>query len=272
MIPDSTLAVFIDKPRDEVNRKAKNSTGIVLHTTGANKNDVAAYVKDRTRTRANVDRRKIDYYDNPGANYPHYLIPWEWRPPPIAFQVAPESDRAWHAGLGAASLSLYDNGSWMRHHVEGGQLVALEVPYAGYASWRQRWPNVASPVAILAWHRTRDPNQFIGIEMTQPVNTETSIPIADEQHSSCARLVVDIARRHGIDADLTRQMFARKDGGAGWPPVVMAHSDTDPLRRTTKNGGWDPGDSGNFRWDLFWSCVATWLKPANPTSGLAEAL
>lgn len=268
MTPDSPLAVFIDKPRDEVNRKAKNVTGIVLHTTGANKFDVAAYLKDRVQFA--VDLRKIDYYDNPGANYPHYLIPWQAPDTEhVALQVAPESDRAWHAGIGTPSLALYDDGSWMRHHVEGGQLVALEAPYPGYASWRQRWPNVASPVALLAWHRTRDPNQFLGIEMTQPVDTKTSIPIADEQHSRCARLVVDIARRHGIEADLTRQMLVRKGGGAGWPPVVMAHSDIDPMHRTTKNGGWDPGDSVNFRWDLFWSCVETWLKPKDPTSGIA---
>lgn len=274
MKPDSALALVIQTPRNEANRRSKFATGGIFHTTGSNSADKKAYQAAKNAgeqpARAAVDARKIDYYDNPGANFPHYVIPWAGMPDDkVAWQIAPEADRSWAAGMGNASLQAYDDGSWKRKRAEGGELVDLDAPYQGYERWHEKW-SVNSPTALLAHHKTRDPNQLIQVEVVQPVDG----PFTDEQHHALARLWVDIATRHGFDMDLHRQALAaaqKTTGTMGWPPVLMTHGDVHPMSRYNGKGEWDAGEAPNFRRDFFWALILNVLQTPSmdPTSGPA---
>ena len=70
----------------------------------------------------------------------------------------------------------------------------------------------------------------VGIELQQPEKAGPAI-FTDEQYAALIELVGQVAARQAIPLDREH---------------LLGHYDVSPLRRSTKKGGWDPGEA--FDW------------------------
>lgn len=183
--------------------------GLVLHTTGSS-------IVQRAIARGEDPlEHAVDYYLQPDAFHPHYVIGWDG----TAVQVADESIRAPHVGFG--DRPLYLSGEWVD-----------EVKPALHALWRAAWPAFQSPAHLFPGPSPND--VYVGAELLPiaPGRAEPAYPGATftvAQHQQCVLLARDVAER---------QLFPTRwaDG-----PRLLGHEDLTPLSRGDAGGGWDPG-------------------------------
>ena len=211
----SPLAVT---PRPLVHRSARTLPvyGVCVHTTGSG----PAITGGKTG-KAPI-AVALDYYFGPEGLGPHYVVGYDG----TIYAVCDEGQVAWHAGWqpigGKARWASWTAPAWWS------------------AVWRP-W-NAATPADLLP-PGARDPNQvYIGVEL---LADQTGWGFTEEQYDSLARLVLDVAWRHGITIP------------AAPSPRLLGHEDTNPIGRETKGvGGWDPGahrTDPKFSWARLWS-------------------
>lgn len=241
LVPDSPLVTHISPGRGYLRGRLLPRAGparaLVIHTTGGgvvrrHEREGARYHEETPfDTACRVYRTIMDASG-------HYVVGQAGQ---IA-QVVPEDLCAWHVG-GGRSAPYWSRWGW--GHGER------------YDWWRERWPGLDSPRDLADGHlwdpyvigpglaaRARAPRSWgrrsanawsVGVEV------EHADEWAPEAWRSLARLVGDVAARHGIP-------LAREH--------VPTHSDVHPLSRTTRYGSpWDPSPRA---WS--WERMATELR------------
>jgi N-acetyl-anhydromuramyl-L-alanine amidase AmpD len=169
----------------------------------------------------------VRFYSAADGYQPHYVVDVLG----TAHVFADETLIAYHAAMPSADAELYGKGLavWQRFTLTGNEQRDGGVPYPGYAEWATRWHGVfafESPLNL----PTRDaPNALsIGIELQSRENTDH---FTEAQYATLGEL---------LDELLDRWQMPRER------QVVLGHYDVAPLRRSTRRGGWDPGEG--FDW------------------------
>lgn len=162
----------------------------------------------------------VEYYTKSGSGVcPHFLL----LPEGDVLQFVETDHVAYHVGLPQERLDAYRRGreEWTRHVKDG----VLEAPFAGYQQWFARWPGKESPLQL----RTGEhPNgNSIGIELLAERGRCT-----DRQYTTLEQLLEVLSGSAKIE--LGRE-------------TVIGHSDADPIARSDKHGGTDPGP--HFDWE-----------------------
>jgi hypothetical protein len=192
--------------------------------------------KSRQRGRPAIEVALDVYYGQPED--PHYVIDYNG----TIHAVVPENRVAWHAGWGGAG-----KGRW----------ASWTAPAWWSGVWR-RW-KAATPADLLP-PGARDPNQvYIGVEL---LGNEQATGFTPAQYDALARLVVDVTRRHGITIP------------AAPSPRLLGHEDVEPIRRSNRFGGWDPGAHRTkpvFSWAGLWSRMQAVGAGTGPPAGAPRA-
>jgi len=172
------------------------------------------------------------YYGQPEDA--HYVVDYDG----TIHAVVPENRVSWHAGWGGVGRRRW--ASWT-------------APTWWSSVWR-RW-NANTPADLLP-PRASDPNQvYIGVEL---LGNETASGFTPAQYDALARLVVDIVQRHRITIP------------AAPSPRLLGHEDVEPIRRSNRYGGWDPGAHRTkpvFSWPGLWSRMQSIGGAAGQPSG-----
>ena len=204
--------------------------GVVVHTTGRS----PVLLSKQTRRPAIQEALDVYYRLKTGT---HYVIEYDG----TIHAVVPENRISSHAGWGTAGRRRW--ASWT-------------APTWWSSVW-QRW-NARIPADLLP-KGAPSPNQvYIGVEL---LGNETASGFTPAQYDALARLVVDIARRHGIAIPSAPS------------PRLLGHEDVDPIARSNRYGGWDPGAHRNrgikpvFSWPGLWSRMQALGGGAAPATG-----
>jgi hypothetical protein len=187
--------------------------GLVVHTTGR-----GPVVKSKRTRRSPIQEALNVYYGQPYDA--HYVVDYDG----TIHAIVPENRVSWHAGWGGAGRRRW--ASWTAPTWWSGV----------WGRWRARTP------ADLLPKGANDPNQvYIGVEL---LGNETASGFTSAQYDALARLVVDVARRHGITIPSAPS------------PRLLGHEDVEPIQRSDRSGGWDPGAHRArpvFSWSGLWS-------------------
>lgn len=176
----------------------------------------------------------IDYYVGHAEGVaPHYVIDYDG----TRLQFVDEDRIAHHVGYGPEERDLYRAGwdTWSRRIKKAPWRV--DAPFAGYASWRARWPAAASPADLVGAELAVN-SISIGIELRSPRRRQAAIYYAP-QYAELAVLLRELGARHGFP--LTRAK-------------VLGHYDCNPISRATVRGDYDPGEA--FDWPGLLAAVA----------------
>lgn len=215
--------------------------GFAVHTTGS------GIVDKAIKKGADPFQYALDYYLS-AEFYAQYLIGYDGK---IA-QICDERVRAQHIGFKERAAFLY--GTWEKT----AQPVAVRL-------WRAAWPGFKSPAHLFPG---ASPNEaFVGAEMLpipsfssrwQPAFEGATFTLA--QHQSVVLLARDVARRSVFPA--------------GWHDTsrLLGHEDVNPLTRSDKGGGWDPGALRERpRFAMWWVRKMCGSVDAGPISALPPA-
>lgn len=188
--------------------------GVIIHCTGS------GIVSQALTAGADPFTHTVAYYSKPDTAYfAHYVIGYQGE---IA-QVADENGKASHVGYPQEDRGAFLDGSW-----------ASRLPAAYVAAWRARWgARYASPAHLFPGPSVN--NVTVGMELLPwqagcpGVPDEPGLKYTRPQHVAAARLAEDIATRWGFQA--------------GWSRTgrLAGHEDLNPLERTVRGMGWDPG-------------------------------
>jgi hypothetical protein len=208
----SPLAVS-KRPLKPGHRRTLPVFGVVVHTTGRGP---AVTGKKQGRPPIQV---ALDVYSGQPEDA-HYVIDYDG----TIHAIVPENRVSWHPGWGGVGRRRW--ASWT-------------APTWWSSVWG-RW-NARTPADLLP-PGANDPNQiYIGVEL---LGNETASGFTSAQYDALARLVVDVARRHGFAIH------------AAPSPRLLGHEDVEPIRRSNRYGGWDPGAHRTrpvFSWSGLWS-------------------
>jgi hypothetical protein len=217
----SSLAVQVDRARDPAKGgKVRKPFGAALHTTGSG---ILSKAKAQGKTPIEAALDTYIAMQNGSQGYPWggpaYVIDHDG----TAYQIAPDDIVTHHSGPGGSgSDDAYRGGVW-----------EAQLPASLVARWRAAWPGRAHPYSLFP---SSSPNtDYIGIEMI-PIGSgyggapmRAGLRFTQRQHDTAARLVADMAQRHGWPAG-----FASSNR-------LVGHEDVDPINRHDAGGGWDPG-------------------------------
>lgn len=183
--------------------------GIVVHTTGTGVMSTALSKKENS-----VDTA-CKIYKN-GDVFPGYVIGQQGE----IVQIVKDSVRALHAGIAPQEREKYTNGTWKR-----------EISPDTLRLWLSRHSDDSSPLDLLP-HGAHGVNDvYIGIELIQLLEPNSSgFYYTDLQMDALIELIKDIRSRHPKAVQL------------------LGHEDINPLRRSSKSGGWDPGGMRDKPW------------------------
>lgn len=210
----------------DVPDRKKPVQGAVVHTTGS------GVVERARKLGADPAALAAEYYLS-GRTGGHYVIAYSG----TIFQIADEHECMWHAGIGKDEQPLYRGAQWQS-----------KVSPATKRLWRERWFPAETPRHWLPPGSVND--NFVGVELVPLVHPDPDgywSASPDEtftlmQYESLIGLLRDIARRWNIWS------YARS--------VIVGHEDVNPLTRSDRGGGWDPGslrDRPRFNWGRIWS-------------------
>lgn len=188
---------------------------IVVHTTGQTDLD-----------------KILEYYSGSDDKVnPHCLIETTG----LVRRFADEEAIAYHCKLYPEERAAYGHGysHWSRclWDDEKKAVIVTGDEQPNYAQWKASWPTLRSPLE----HPTGSyPNQVsVGVELLQPLPTQVTPDIfLDAQYEALALLIHDICQRLEVPVE-------RRN--------ILGHYDVSPLRRSDKNGGWDPGAKFNWK-------------------------
>jgi N-acetyl-anhydromuramyl-L-alanine amidase AmpD len=201
--------------RDVKDRPRPEPEALVVHTTGRGVYDLAKKLNKP------VIEAVLGEYQDPESNFAHYVIDLDG----VLWQVANETEMAWHCRVSPQEAASYRDGSWRKG-----------LSPAGLAAWDRAHGPANNPAGLL---RTGSPNQVgVGVELVplQGIDSTGSL-YTEAQYRTVAALVADIQRRWLI---------------SGLP--VFGHEDLSPLSRWGGGGGWDPGALRAAPW-FDWSRV-----------------
>ncbi len=194
--------------------------GVCVHTTSGG----AARAAKIDPRRSALDR-VLDFYLRGNEGFPHYVIGYDG----AIYGTCSENEIAIHAGWGGNGIQKWT--TW-------------KAPEWWSKVWRAQLGPQATPASLLP-PKARDPNSvYIGVEMLADT---TGYGFTVAQYEALARLVKDIAQRYQLpinSAPSTR---------------LLGHEDVDPISRSNRHGGWDPGahrDKPMFSWTLLWEKIA----------------
>jgi len=205
----------IDRPTKRALIRRKHPiAAVIVHTTGE------------------TDLEKcLRFYTAPDGLGPHYAIGLDG----TVYRTANEGLVAYHAKIDDEEAKLYRLGwdSWKRWFWKNDRPEQANEEYPGYASWRDTWliKGKKSPLDLVTGEQ---PNaRSVGIELLQPKVPEPKI-FTEDQYLALVELTLDIAERQGL-------ILSRE--------TCLGHYDVSPMRRSTRKGGWDPGEK--FDWAGF---------------------
>lgn len=185
-------------------------------------------------------KRVLRYYRSADGLCPHYLI----TPAGAIYGIADEGKIAYHAATGKEEAALYRMGwaNWSQFAWNDGAPKHLGGEFTGYRDWRETWfeRGYQSPLDLVTVGRTNALS--IGIELLS-LPKPTSKVFSPAQYASLAWLLVERGKANKIDPHRE---------------TVLGHSDTNPLRRCTAQGSYDPGF--RFSWNDLWDLITA--KPA----------
>ena len=222
----SPLAVLIPQPQDTVNRTKARPYGLMLHTTGRGLLDQAKKAKRSPLATA------IDIYTKRKGYGPHYVLDQDGD----LIQIADERERMGHAGVTAAERELYLSGKWQE---KVSKTTALR--------WMEWWfvgQQVKSPSHL--YPSTSPNNDYVGIELIP----NSRAKFADRQYEVLRAFIQDFEQRYDLDLLSTAFIPNRH---------LLGHEDAEPLNRSDRLGGWDPGAARaqpRFHWSLLKRGVA----------------
>lgn len=208
----STLAVQAPAQRDVTDRTA-DVWGLAVHQTGSG----ITYAAQKKQV-APLEYA-VAYYSKPGNNFAHYVIGYDG----TIVQIADEKERAWHIGLDAEGRQLYLSGEWEK-----------KLPAKLVELWKRRWPSYKSPAHLFSGPSPN--NCYIGLELLplepKPAGFEPMFKGARHtlaQHQAVVMLAADIEDRYKLPR--------------GWHRTgrLVGHEDIEPINRSSKGAGWDPG-------------------------------
>jgi N-acetyl-anhydromuramyl-L-alanine amidase AmpD len=174
------------------------------------------------------------YQDQEKKTCPHYLIATDG----VIYQIADDKRVAYHAATPPSEMAIYRMGwqNWSQFEWKNGRPTHLGGEFSGYRQWREQWYDrgYQSPLDLVTKGRVN--SLSIGIELQSPVKRTSKI-YHPAQYIALAELLNDLAKRHLVG--LRRE-------------TVLSHSDTNPLRRCTASGPYDPGRDFDYMhlWDL----------------------
>lgn len=179
-------------------------------------------------------KRVLRYYQSAEGLCAHYVIAADG----TIYQTADERKVAYHAATGKEEAALYRMGwaNWSRFAWNDGQPKHLGGEFTGYRGWRETWfeRGYQSPLDLVTAGKTN--STTIGIEL-QSLVKPTPKAFTPAQYEALASLLKNRGAAHKIDV--------RRE-------TVLGHSDTNPLRRCTADGSYDPGYRFDYMhlWDL----------------------
>ncbi len=213
----SSLAAKVTGVRDPKKAVLRKPWGFLVHTTGGGVTDLA---KKQGKKPLDVALKIYIDSQNGSNGYtwggPGYVLDFDGS----LYQIAPDEAKTHHAG--SSNRPFYLNGSWVGK-------VTTEVAN----QWRKNWPGRKHPYSLFP---STSPNEdYVGLEMIPIGDGFGGAPMAPglrftkEQHDAVVALAKDLGARHGWPKDF---------GGTN---RLLGHEDVDPIERSDRFGGWDPG-------------------------------
>jgi N-acetyl-anhydromuramyl-L-alanine amidase AmpD len=183
----------------------------------------------------------IAYYSSADGLGPHYLV----EPGGTVRQFARETLTAYHCKIDPAEARLYQQGyaEWSCWTWRKDQPFHVGEEFTGYRTWRDTWRNgkgLQSPLDLVTGAHPNSAS--IGIEL-QSLLHPTDAVFTREQYQALAELLTEVSDRHGI-------LLSRDH--------LLGHYDCSPMRRSTGQGGYDPGEK--FNWLYLYDLLAK-LRP-----------
>jgi hypothetical protein len=215
----SPLAVKVPGSMDPSSGRIRSPFGMCLHTTGR------GIVKAASGQRRKAIDVALELYleSQSGALHgyrwggPTYLMDYDGS----LHQFSPDEVMTFHAG--GPDREDYLDGDWI-HRMPGISLV----------EWRKAWPlpHYKSPQHLYPGRTANTP--YVGVEM---------LPIGFGQGGEPRGHCLFTQAQHEAAIALGRDLAARHRWPADWAqgPRLVGHEDVQPLERSDRLGGWDPG-------------------------------
>lgn len=183
--------------------------GVIVHTTGTG---VSITAQERDEDSMDVACR---IYKN-GEAFPGYVIGQQGQ---IA-QIVSDALRAPHAGISSEEKTKYKNGSWKK-----------DLSVDTVRLWVTKHSSKESPLCLLPHNAIGVNDCYLGIECIQLLTPNSDgTYYTPAQMNTLIALIKDIRMRHPTAKQL------------------LGHEDINPLRRSSKSGGWDPGALRDKPW------------------------
>lgn len=213
----SPLATESPHPKSVGPDRTAEVYGIMVHTTGS------GIVEQARKQKQKALEHAVEYYERPDSFWSHYVVGYDG----MIINISDEREKAQHCGFDAEERAAYLGGTWIN-----------KLPATAFAAWSNRWRGVACPAHLFPGVSPN--NVYVGIELLPLVGERPTdwgsrgpdaILYTKAQHDAVVQLSRDIANRWG---------FANK---LGWwrSGRLVGHEDVNPLTRSDKGGGWDPG-------------------------------
>lgn len=214
----SSIAQQIIGMRDPALGSIRQPWGLLVHTTGGGITDLARRKHEKPLDVA----LKVYLNSQNGSNGyfwggPTYLCDLDGK----LHQIAPDDIMTAHCG--GSYRAAYLDGSWTH-----------QCPLAAVNQWHAKWPMSKHPYALFP---STSPNKdYVGVEMIPIGDGFGGPPMAaglrfsKAQHDAIVMLAHDVAKRHDWPKDWHRTSR------------LLGHEDVDPINRSDKEGGWDPGN------------------------------
>ncbi len=225
---DNPLNIIDNPTAAPLPQRTQPVSAIICHTTGS----------------GSTWQQILNFYTDAHGYQPHYAIELDG----TIHRTAAETLVAWHTAIMAPERALYQQGydTWSHWNwplsANAPQDTGSEYP--GYATWRDMWRPAGKDSPLDLPTGAYPNNVSIGIECQQPPdNQKTADIFTDAQYTSLIALVKDIVTRYSLNVDRLS---------------ILGHYDCSPMRRSTRAGGWDPGDAFN------WSRLFNGVSPPPP--------
>ena len=204
-------------------KRPTNPYGVMIHQTGS------GIVRKARAANAKVFEYAAAYYARPDTYWAHYLINYDG----ARLQITREDEIAYHCGLSAQDRQDFLSGRWKKR-----------VSKATLALWNETWAaRYTSPSHL---YPARGPNlDYIAVELLPlvdevPLDYLYTPPGSPWRHTHAQLLSV---------ADLVNDIADRWNFPDSWAYVensfpsgrLVGHEDVNPLTRSQRSGGWDPG-------------------------------
>lgn len=216
-------AARVDRTKRDLPARRKPVVAVVMHTTGS------GIIGKALKANADPLDYAAEYYARPQSYASHYLIGYDG----TIVGTVPENLVAYHAGVSKGRRKLYAKGldHWRRFVAKGRDLVDTGKVLSRYDDWRDRWPELASPLELIDGPSSN--GVTIGVDLLAPLPGEKH---PTTQIMWARALVIDLVDRYKlgtVTGSTTDELEIPKR-------AILRHADVDPLTRSSKRGGWDP--------------------------------